>query len=620
MLLQSMRDNSKGLIAWFIVGLLVLVFALSGAEALFSNSGSANKALTINGEEISEMDVARAIEQQKQQLRNRYGNAIPEDFLSDENLREPAIKSLTERTLIGQVATNSGMTVSNASLDQVIREIPAFLGADGNINEVQYRGALARMGYTPVSYKRVLTQDMVSRQLVTGIINTNFVTDAELQYMVDLSYQSRDFNYATLSADELLSSVTVSPEEIQAHYDANSPSFTTPEMVSVEYIELGVNTLSEAIDISDEQLQAQYEQNTAAFVASTEREAAHILIEPDHSDNIDLVQAELAAGEDFTALAQKYSDDLGSKEAGGNLGISTGNAFPEAFETALASLKVGEVTGAIETDAGTHFIKLLSMNDLAAPTFDEQKDEISRQLKRNMAETQFVELLDRLTELSYNAESLQIVADELGLSLGQSEPFSRSGGVGIARNGQVVNAAFSQDVLVDKNASEVIELAPDNVLVVKVTEHKQSFVKALADVTVEITNTLKEQKAAEQLTLQGAEIEAELAAGKAFTDIASEKNLELKTATNVGRAATEAPKTILDFAFSIAKPINEKANVAGLPEPNAYTVIELLSVHSAVDIDEAKKGEAENSMSALRGSVDFTSYQASLLAQAEIER
>lgn len=619
MFLQSLRDNSKGYIAYFIVGLLVVVFALSGADALFSGSVGGNTVLSINGQKLSELDIARAIDQQKQQLRSRFGSAIPEDFLSNENLREPAIKSLTERTLIGQAAEKAGMTVSDAGLDGIIRADPSFHGVDGKIDAGLYRQSLARVGYTPVSYKRTLLEGMVSRQLVSGITRSSFITANELDYLVDLSYQARDFNYVTLNADELLKSVEISSEAIQVYYAANSEQFTHPEMVTVEFIELGVNNLSESIDIADEALQAQYDENIAAFVASTERGVAHILIEAEQAENIALVQAQLDKGADFNELAKQYSDDLGSKDAGGELGISTGSDFPEAFEAALASLSVGEVSGAIETDAGTHFIKLLSINDLVAPTFEEQKDSITRMLKRNTAETQFVEILDRLTDLSYNAESLAVVADELGLTLGKSEPFSRTGGIGIARNGAVVTAAFSQDVLVDKNASEIIELAPDRVLVVKVIDHKQSFIKALEEVNEEITGTLKEQEAAQQLTAQGAEIEAALASGTPFGQLATERNLELKEIKNVGRSALETPKAILDFAFTIAKPVNDKMNVAGLPQPNSYTIVELLRVHSSTNVSEDQKREAARSMEGLLGSVDFSSYQAHLLVEAKIE-
>ena len=67
----------------------------------------------------------------------------------------------------------------------------------------------------------------------------------------------------------------------------------------------------------------------------------------------------LERGEDFADLAADISDDLGSASLGGELGFTDGTAFPDEMESAIADLAApGEISPAVQTDAGTHFIRL----------------------------------------------------------------------------------------------------------------------------------------------------------------------------------------------------------------------------------------------------------------------
>src|SRR5690606_15095616 len=182
------------------------------------------------------------------------------------------------------------------------------------------------------------------------------------------------------------------------------------------------------------------------------------------------------------ALPISYSDDLGTRDQGGELGFSTGEAFPAEFEGALAGLQVGGVSGPVKTEAGTHFIKLVSERGAEPPSFEEERNRIVDQIKRAEAENQFVNLLERLKDLSYNAENLGEVAEELGLESKNTGLFGRNTGTGIAADSRFVSAAFSDEVLVENNSSDVIELSTTRAVVLKKTDHQQSYVKPLDEV------------------------------------------------------------------------------------------------------------------------------------------
>ena len=73
-------------------------------EKLFEKSGDTGRAISVNGEKITEIDIARGIQSRKQQIISRYGESVPAEYLTDEKLRQPVVDGLIQRSLLAQVA------------------------------------------------------------------------------------------------------------------------------------------------------------------------------------------------------------------------------------------------------------------------------------------------------------------------------------------------------------------------------------------------------------------------------------------------------------------------------------------------------------------------------------
>lgn len=620
-MLQDLRDNSRGVISFILIGFLVIIFALTGVDALFNWDTSGNKAATVNGEKVTEVDVARAISMQKQQMINRYGEQVPAEFLTDEYLRKPVLENLIQRRVLAQAAEDSGMVVGNSFLSEQIATAPQFKNEQGEFDNTRYQQTLRNMGFTHSTYTKLLGDELVINQLQAGISSTAFTTPSQLDEIIALSFQTRDLRYAIIPAEKVRGSVVVDDTEVQAHYDANPKTFTSQEQVAVDYIDLNVAELAKGVSVSETQVRQQYEQNIAAFVASPERQAAHILIEGDKPEKLKAVTDKIAAGEDFAKIASELSDDLGSKDLGGDLGFSKGDAFPKEFEAALAALKVGEVSGAVKTDAGVHFIKLLAEKGSQAPTYEEQRASIEEQLKRAEAENLFVAQLEKLKELSFNADSLADVAKELDVKVQNSGLFDRSGGKDLASDAKFIEAAFSEEVLQEGNSSDVIELDTTRVVVLKKTEHKPSQLRPLADVKEQIVNLLKDQKARTLLTEQGNTLVASLNAGAAFEEAAKTVGVEVKAAKAVARSNSEIDSDVIRYAFSLAKPQVGKTIAGGVMTLKGdFAVVSLDAVTAGNNlVTPEQKTAIQAQLASIYGQNDFDSYQKFLKDSADIE-
>jgi peptidyl-prolyl cis-trans isomerase D len=620
-MLQNLRDNSRGVISFILIGFLVIIFALTGVEALFNWDTSANQAAKVNGETITEMDVNRAIGMQKQQMLNAYGDQIPAQFLSDEYLRKPAIDNLVQRLILSQAAKEAGMAVGETYLAQQIATAPQFKNEAGVFDNNVYQALLRNLGYTHSTYTKILSDELLINQLQAGVAESAFSTPAQLDDIVALSFQSRDIQYVILPSAKVRDSIELQDSEVQSYYDANQPMFVSEEQIAVDYISLSVQDLMANVSISEEQLRAQYEQNSAAFVAAPERQAAHILIEGNDADKIKQVSEKLASGVEFAAVASEFSDDSGSKDQGGDLGFTSGDAFPQEFETALASLKVGEVSGPVKTDAGTHFIKLLAEKNSTPPSFEEQKAAIEEQLKRAEAEVNFVAQLEKLRDLSYNAENLAEVAKELGLKVENSGLYERSKGKGLLASPKVTEAAFSDEVLREGNSSEVIEIDSSNVLVLKMTEHKPSQVKPLAEVKEQIVNTLKDQKARVLLSEQSNKFIADLNAGSTLADLSVAAGLESKEFKEATRNTADADGDVLRHAFSMPKPAAGKPSVGNVMTSGgdmAIVVVQSVSPGSFEKVTPEQKTTISAQLASIYGRNDFSGFQKFLKDSADI--
>lgn len=621
-MLQHLRDNSRGVISFILIGFLVIIFALTGVEALFNWDTSANQAAKVNGEVITETDVARAIGNQKQQMINTYGEQIPAEFLSDEYLRKPVIENLVQRKVLFQAADHSGMVIGNNYLHEQISNSQQFKNEAGAFDNNRYQQLLRNMGYTHGTYSKLLSEELVINQLQSGVSTTAFATPAQLNDVVALSFQSRDLSYVILPSAKVREGISLNDEEIQAYYNANQQSFTSDEQVAVDYISLSVPELMKDVSVTEDQVRKQYEQNLSSFVAATERHAAHILIENNNADKIKAVNEKLAAGEDFSKLAKEYSDDLGSKEQGGDLGFSKGDAFPAEFESALATLKIGQVSAPVKTDAGTHFIKLLAEKGSQPPTFEEQKASVEEQLKRAEAETLFVAQLEKLRDLAYNADNLADVAQELGVKVQNSGLFERNKGKELMANTKVSSAAFSDEVLQQGNSSEVIEIDSSNVVVLKKTDYKPKQVKPIAEVREQIVNTLKDQKARGQLNDQAVKLIADLKAGAKFDELSKVNGVELKQFKAATRSNAEIDSDVLRYAFSMNKPqagANSYGSILTSSGDLAVVALEAVTAGSFDKVTPEQKTAITAQLGSIYGRNDFASYQKLLKDAATIE-
>ena len=618
-MLLDFRNNLRG-VAFGITIVIALIFALTGTGSLFLSTPDSESAIVVNGADISEREVMQATARERARILNSNPD-MDRSLVEDEALRPQAMRQLIYRELLIQAAKAQDLGVDPALISDLILDIEQFQ-TDGKFDEDRFRYAIRSQGYTSSSkFTEMLTDQFLVEQLSNGIINSSFVTDSELSTLIALAEQKRSFDYARLALKPFKDAVALTDTQISEYYEENLLQYMTERKLSIEYIELNSAMLLQDQEVTEEDIQARFEQEKQSADDSSSLRAAHILLGEANAELIAEVQSKIDAGDDFAQLAKDYSEDVASAENGGDLGFTTGDTFPESFEDALGALEVGQVSAPVETDSGTHFVKLLEIEKTEF-LFEEQSERIAQELKQEAADSLMVEKLENLKEMAFNADNLQEVAEDLALVANVSEPFTVNGGAGIASSTAVVNAAYSPEVADDGYASEVLDLGDDNYVVLKLKEDFPSRQQSLEEVRANVTKTLTNSIAQANIDAKAEEIQARLTAGASFKAVAEEFNLEITSVDAGERNSAQVDSEVNAYVFELPTPRDAEVK-DGFNTANGDFVVVQLSEVVLADTEAVEEARVEQIRSIVEASTrnkEFSSYQETLIDQASIKQ
>ncbi|MFZ3183346.1 MAG: SurA N-terminal domain-containing protein [Pseudomonas sp.] len=623
-MLQDIRDKSQGWIAKTIIGVIVVLMAFTGVEAIFQATSNSQDAAEVNGEAISQNELAQAADLQRRQMMQRLGKDFDASLLDDKMLKDAALKGLIERKILLQSAADAGFSLSPAALDQVILQIPAFQEG-GKFNADLFDQRIRQQGFTRLQFRQALEKDILASQLQAGVAGSGFVTDEEIQAFARLEKQTRDFATLALKADP--KAVKLSDEQLQAYYNEHNSQFMSQEQVVLEYIELKKAAFFDQVDVKDEDLQGAYQKEIASL--AEQRQAAHILL--DVSDKLSDAQARaqiealkqrLDQGEDFAQLAKEFSKDPGSAAKGGDLGYAAPGVYDPAFEEALYALKQDEVSAPVRSQFGWHLIKLLGVQAPQIPSFASLKDKLVNDLKAQQVEARFVEVSKELEDAAFEASDLSQPAQEHGLQVKTSAVVGREGGVGVTANRQVIQAAFSQEVLEDSANSGAIELDPETVVVLRVKEHRKPALLPFAEVSAGIREQLTVDLASEAVKAKGEALLTGLREGK--TPVAQAQNGQTwKLVEAATRNQEGVDPLILQRVFRMPKPATaDKPSFVGVSLASGdFVLVRLNGVNTPVEaLDDEEKAMYRRFLTSRSGQQDFAAYSRQQEAVAKIER
>ena len=625
-MLQNMRDKSQSWIAKVIVGVIVLVFALTGWESISRFTSNDQKAAEVNGAVISTAELEQAVSQQRRQLSQQLqqmGEQFDPDMIDDELLRDSVLQGLIDRAVLLEGAKGAKLRISEQMIDQMLLNTPDFQ-VNGQFDANRFDIVIRNMGMSSrMEFRELVRQELMLAQLRNAYQATAFATPLERQHLARLENQSRDFAFLELDVDS--DTVEVTDQLVEQYYADNLADFMSPEQVVLETLTLSSRDFFDEASIDEAAVEGLYYQQVGNL--AEQRRASHILFELEGDEaelleQIEAVKARIDAGEDFAALVKEFSQDSGTVNNGGDLGYVERDSFDPDFEDALYALQEGEVSDPVRSSFGYHLIQLTDLQSAEVPSLESMRASLEQELKSEQVARRFIEVSQELANLAYESEDLAEPARVLNAEVETHGPLERSGGEGITANPRVMSAAFSEDVLLDRRNSQLIELDAETVAVVRVKQHLTPEQRPLEEVKAEIADRLLFEQAVAAADQQAQELVTSLQTGELDADALAEQfGQEWQIHEAAARADRDVHQALLRSVFSMPQP--QDAPVYGhFRQPDgSQWIVELRGVATPDEaLSEADEPMYGQFVAGQTGEQDFAAVRQQLEQEADIER
>ena len=615
-MLTKIREKSQGTLAWVILTLICVPFALWGINN-YLDGGGEKPVASVGDKDFYQRDVNKAYEQYSQNLQGVN--------IDEPTLKAQALQKLIKDEVLLQYVHTEGLVVTDNEARDFIKSLPYFQ-VDGKFSEKQYKSLLGSQRISSTEFVNRIKNALTMEQFQHSVMDSSFATQFDVESFFKIQNQQRDVDYIIVPVSPL--NEQPKSEEITAYYQQHQDLFQTPEQVSVEYVELSLDELSKKVVVTDDKLKAFYEEQKDQYTTPERRKISHILIAiNDKTTEKQALEKALKAkqdlaSKDFSVVAAEVSDDKLTAKKGGDLGLFNLGSMEKAFEDAASLLKLGEVSNPVKSAFGYHLIKVTELVPSSVKSFEIAKPEVAKAYQKSQAENAFYEAGEKLTEMSYeHPDSLQTVADGLSLVVQKSSLFTKDKGEGVATDEKIRNAAFSEEVLQGNNSAP-IEQPSERLIVLRLLEHKTAAKKDIAEVKDEIAAELVKEKA-QRLALEKAKkIQVSLEAGTSIQSVASENKVEIKSEKGLVRGKNKLPEYLSDAIFKAAKPIGDKPSVFLTVLPSGEQVVVSLSKVTTGTMSEDDKKQlelAKKNIAKALGQTEFNQVLNSLQAEADVE-
>lgn len=505
-----------------VLFLIILSFMFWGVESYRGMGSVPNEIADVGGYKITTFELERAMEQQKDRMREVLGRGADVSALDTPESRKELLDGLINQRLLTGYAVRRNMAATDQQLRELIGSVPAFQD-EGRFSKERYATLLRAQNLTPAQYEASLRGDLVLQQLSGGVVDSSFVSRTTARRFAELRAESREVQELAFNAPAFTAQVKLAPDAAEAYYKANPRLFELPDQVRVEFVELSQDALAEAAAVSEDEIKAYYEANLAP--AYRQRAAARQQAEA-------LVATLRKEPQRFEELAKAQSQDPGSAASGGDLGWFGRGSMVKPFEDAVFRQKENEIGGPVESEFGFHVVKVTGVRKagetverrashilLTAPPggrdFQSARPDIERDLRRQKVGKRFPEAADTLTNLAYEQpDTLEPVAEKLGLKRRTSEWFTRAAPPPVLANDKLLAAVFSAESLKERRNTDPFEVSPGRLVVARVVDHRAPTLRPFEEVKAGIAKDLVEREAAALAKQAGMDKLAALQSGK----------------------------------------------------------------------------------------------------------
>ena len=607
-----------------VLGLMIVPFAFFGLDSYTRSMRGTDDVANVDGQNVTVREFGEELRQQMDRIRGILGRNADVSTFDTPEARSSLLDNLIDRRVLATAAAKSNLVISDEQLRELITTMAPFQ-VDGKFSKPTYEALLQAQNMTPAVFESRLRYDLALSQLNRSIAGSAIQARAVSARLTALESQQREVQEFIIPAETFLGQVKVDEAAAKAYYEANQNAFRTPEMVKAEYLTLSAEQLGALDPVTEDELKAAYASRSSQYKQDEQRHVSHILI----SAAADAKPAEKEAARKkaeallaevrkspgkFAELAKQNSQDPGSAEKGGDLGVVSPGMMVKAFEDAAFKLKEGETSEVVQSEFGYHIIKVTAVQPAKIKPLEEVRAELTKDLAKQKGTRKFAEAAETFSNLVYEqSDSLKPAAERFKLQVQKTDwiPKAGSPAAGVLANPRMLGALFSPDSLQSKRNTDAIEVAPGVLASARVVEHRPAAQQKFEEVKAEIEKRLALQEAAKLARKDGESKLAELKGGK-------DPGLKWSAAHPVSRAKSEGlpPEALHQILSADAAKLPA---FAGYAADRGYVLYRVGKVIDGTPKDEKEAKAAFARLETQTGGEQFAAYTASLRSRAKVE-
>ncbi len=551
--IQTIREGLTGNVTRVIVVAIIITFIGSVGWAGFFSQGNVNVVATVGSKEITNADLNFEVSTQQFALTQRF----PDQEIDDETLFSLSKNNLINKFSILDFLDSKKMILTDEFIYTQLAEEEQFQ-ENGRFSKARFESFARSNGFIPSDYLKRVREDFLISIWRQSIINSSFITDLDVFESMALADQERDITFIKLSAERFKNSVSYQEEDLQNYYQENKSAYMSPDRAKVSYVSLDSKELQSTVKVSDEDIKLEYEDYLRDFDSSERKSVSHIMLNITETRDSSAASAELTLikdrinqGEVFENLVLEVSEDGGTKDIEGSLGITDGTLLPPEFEQALLSMEEGEIFGPIELLSSVHLIRLDEVIKPEPKTLEELSPQFREDLLTNKAEEIYVDLLEEVSDLAFSSDSIKDIAEILNLDLIETDYFSKSEIPEILSNNSISDFIFED--FSEGNFPELIETSQLSAVLIQISDYVEQAQLEYTEVRskIEETYVLRESlNASEAFVLKSIE---DLRGDKTLEILSSENNVEVETYKGLKRDSSLLPVRAVNEIFSLPR-------------------------------------------------------------------
>ena len=495
-MLESLRSFLSGKRLIVIAILLAIPFVFFGSASFgttFSSYGS------VNGEAVTQIDVTLASNEVSQRLKSIYGDEFSLDDL-DEGIALNLIKNqiINQKTLLSN-ARDIGIIISEDKARQEIINDDMFQGDQG-FDQALFDSTILANGFSSEEYIRLVQETVSINRLMDAMVTSVFPIEKEIINLASMFETSRDINFIKIDKAILVKSQKATLTEGETFYNSNPLLFLSKEKRDFSYIVLSYDAYKKLVEVPKDYVKDAYEDYLRESQEQTQNRISHFMIDKSNYESsdaarsaIDKIMTGLNAGDvSFEEVVASSSEDLVSKENQGDLGLSSGDAFPEEFELAILDLDLNDLSPIIELEDSLHILKLTEIIKPEIKSINQMEKDLISELVDAEAVALMQDDFIKLEQMVLEGVTFFELADAANQTISVTG-LNDIGDTALegfeAYSGEDL---FSPDVLVNK--IEIFE-SDNSYAFVMMTQAVESSVRAFADAAEEAIEEVRIEKA-----------------------------------------------------------------------------------------------------------------------------